>query len=144
MERSTYSDSMKRKGIRFERELIHALWNEGFAAIRCAGSGSMSYPSPDIVASNGKITIAIEAKMRDKLPLYIQGEKVRELVKFSNIFGAEPLIALKIKGEKWRFFTIDQLLETERGYKIGKENFYLGKELGEIIGKFHQERLQKY
>ena len=135
---------MKRKGVRFERELIHALWREGFAAVRCAGSGSMSYPSPDIVASNGRITIAIEAKVRDKLPLYIQGEKVKELVKFSNIFGAKPIIALKIKGEKWRFFTIDQLVETEKGYKIGKENFYLGKELGEIIGKFHQERLQKY
>ena len=135
---------MKRKGIRFERELIHALWNEGFAAVRCAGSGSMRHPSPDIVASNGKITIAIEAKVRDKLPLYIHGEEVEELVTFSNIFGAEPLIALKVKGEKWRFFTIDQLAETEKGYKIGKENFYLGKEFGEIIGKFHQERLQKY
>ncbi len=131
---------MKRKGVKFERELIHALWEEGFAAVRCAGSGSMSYPSPDIVASNGKIILAIEAKVREKLPLYIQDEKLRELVMFSNLFGAKPVVALKIKKEKWRFFTVEMLERTERGYKIDSNNFYLGKELGEILGKFHQQR----
>ncbi len=132
---------MKRKGIRFERELIHALWNEGFAAVRSAGSGSSGYPSPDILASNGRLTLAIEAKVREKLPLYIPAEKVRELVMFSNLFGAKPVIALKIKKEKWRFFEIDVLLETEKGYKISKDNFYMGKELGEILNRFFQERL---
>ncbi len=134
----------KRKGISFERELIHALWNEGFAAVRCAGSGSMSYPSPDVIASNGKLTLAIEAKVREKLPLYILAEKLRELVMFSNLFGAKPIIALKVKGEKWRFFTVDLLKETEKGYKIDENNFHLGKELGEILGKFYQKRLGKY
>ncbi|WP_456371145.1 Holliday junction resolvase Hjc [Geoglobus sp.] len=132
---------MKRKGIRFERELIHALWSEGFAAVRSAGSGSSGYPSPDIVASNGKLTLAIEAKVREKLPLYIPAEKVRELVMFSNLFGAKPVIALKIKKEKWRFFEVDMLIQTEKGYKISRDNFYDGKELGEILDKFYQERL---
>ena len=132
---------MKRKGLKFERDLIHALWNEGFAAVRVAGSGSSSYPSPDIVASNGKTIIAIEAKMRDRLPLYIPGEKIRELVMFSNLFGARPVIALKLKKAKWRFFEVEMLEKTENGYKISEKIFPLGKELGEILNKFIQERL---
>ncbi len=132
---------MKRKGVKFERDLIHALWNEGFAAVRAAGSGSSSYPSPDIIASNGKTTIAIEAKVRERLPLYISGEKLRELVMFSNLFGAKPVIALKLKKAKWRFFEIDILEKTENGYKISDKTFPLGKELGEILDKFVQERL---
>ncbi len=132
---------MKKKGVKFERDLIHALWNEGFAAVRVAGSGSSSYPSPDIIASNGKTIIAIEAKVREKLPLYISGEKLRELVMFSTLFGAKPVIALKLKKEKWRFFETEMLEETENGYKISDKTFSLGKELGEILNKFVQERL---
>lgn len=132
---------MKRKGTRYERELIHILWDEGYAAVRSAGSGSMQYPSPDIVAGNGKNFLAIEVKVREKLPLYITAEKLRELVMFSNLFGAKPVVALKIKNEKWRFFEPEMLIETENGYKISKENYYSGKELGEILKKFTQERL---
>jgi len=132
---------VKRKGTRFERELIHALWNEGFAAVRSAGSGSSGFPSPDIIASNGRIVIAIEAKVREKLPLYIPELRVRELVMFSNLFGAKPVIALKIKGEKWRFFEVDELEKTEKGYKISRAIFHSGKELGEILGKFIQKKL---
>lgn len=132
---------MKRKGLQFERDLIHALWENGFAAVRVAGSGSATYPSPDIVASNGKTIIAIEAKVREKLPLYISGEKVRELAMFSTLFGAKPVIALKLKKTRWRFFEIDMLEKTENGYKISDRTFHLGKELGEILDRFVQERL---
>ena len=43
--------STKSKGTNAERELIHAFWGKGYAAIRSAGSGSMKYPSPDIIAA---------------------------------------------------------------------------------------------
>jgi len=65
---------MKRKGSRFERELLNLFWESGFAAIRVAGSGSSSNPSPDLVAGNGKKFYAVEVKMRKNLPLYISGE----------------------------------------------------------------------
>ncbi len=131
---------MKRKGSRFERELLNLFWESGFAAIRVAGSGSSSNPSPDLVAGNGKKFYAVEVKMRKNLPLYISGERVRELAMFSNLFGAEPLIALKLPRKKWKFFRIEDLIETEKGYKISEENYHLGKDFGEITGKFIQKR----
>ena len=132
---------MKRKGSRFERELLNLFWDNGFAAVRVAGSGSSSYPSPDLVVGNGKKFYALEVKMRKELPLYINGERLRELVMFSNLFGAKPLIAFKLPRKRWKFFTISDLIETEKGYKIGEENYHLGKDFEEIIGKYKQERL---
>ena len=132
---------MKRKGSRFERELLDLFWKEGFAAVRVAGSGSTSYPSPDLLVGNGKRFFALEVKMRKDLPLYISGEKLRELVMFSNLFGAEPLVALKLPRKKWKFFSISDLIETEKGYKIGEENYHFGKDFDEIVGKYRQQRL---
>ncbi len=132
---------MKRKGSRFERELLDIFWREGFAAVRVAGSGSSSYPSPDLLVGNGKRFFALEVKMRKDLPLYISGERVRELVMFSNLFGAEPLVALKLPRRRWKFFGISDLIETEKGYKISEENYHLGKDLEEVVGKYRQQRL---
>ncbi|ADC65788.1 Resolvase, Holliday junction-type [Ferroglobus placidus DSM 10642] len=132
---------MKRKGSRFERELLELFWNNGFAAVRVAGSGSSSHPSPDLIVGNGKTFYALEVKMRKELPLYIEGEKIRELVMFSNLFGAKPLVAFKLPRKKWKFFTVADLVETERGYKIDESNYHLGKDFEEVVGKYKQERL---
>ncbi len=133
-----------KKGIKFERELIHMFWQEGFAAVRVAGSGSSTYPSPDIIAGNGKKLFAIEVKMRASLPVYLNGEKIRELVMFSNLIRAEPYVALRLlkpkSKEKWRFFRVDMLEETGKGYRIDERNYALGLEFDELIGKFHQMR----
>ena len=56
--------SLKSKGINGERELIHKFWNtNSWAAVRVAGSGSMKYPSADILASNKLRKLAIECKV---------------------------------------------------------------------------------
>ena len=133
---------MKNKGTRFERELIHRLWENGFAAMRSPGSGSISYPMPDIVAGNGKKFIAIEVKMRAELPVYLSEQEVKELVMFANLFGAEPFIGVKIPRVDWKFFRIAQLKETKKGYKIDKEAFVLGIDLEEVLGKSVQDRLE--
>jgi len=126
---------VKRKGTRFERQLIHRLWDDGFAAIRSAGSGVMSYPMPDIVAGNGKKFLAFEVKMRAKLPLYLTGQEIKELVMFSNLFGAEPYVAVKVPNKEWAFIEISQLKKTEKGYKVDEEVFNLALDLDEILGK---------
>lgn len=128
---------MKRKGTNFERELLDELWNRGFAAIRVAGSGAMSYPSPDIVASNGKKILAFEVKMRRNLPLYLKKDDLEELLVFSKIFGAEAYFAVKIAYKSWRFFRADKL----ESLKIDDENFEKGLELGEVLGIYEQRRL---
>jgi len=125
---------MKAKGERFERDLLNKLWEIGFAAVRSPSSGSMSYPCPDVIAGNGKSYLAIEVKMRSKLPLYISKSEVENLKRFSKIFGAKPLIALKIKGFEWRFFNLEMLKETGNCYKIDEENFHRGFDFYELKG----------
>jgi Holliday junction resolvase len=125
---------MKSKGERFERELVHMLWSKGFAAVRTPASGSISYPIPDIIAGNGKRYLAIEVKMRSSLPIYIPKKDVEDLIEFSKRFGAEPYIAVKVKGEGWRFLSVDRLIKTNRGFKIDETNFYSASDFDELIG----------
>jgi Holliday junction resolvase len=122
-----------KKGIRFERELIHRLWQHGFAALRSAGSGAARYPMPDIVAGNGKKFIAIEVKKREALPVYLTEQEVKELVMFANLFGAEAFVAVKIPKFEWKFFKIGQLEKTEKNYKVDEEVYSVGMELDEVL-----------
>ncbi|AGK61262.1 Holliday junction resolvase - archaeal type [Archaeoglobus sulfaticallidus PM70-1] len=133
---------MKKKGTKFERDLIHKLWENGFAAIRTPGSGTVAYPVPDIIAGNGKKYIAIEVKMRSKLPLYIEEQQIKDLAMFSSLFGAECFIGLKLPREDWRFFRIDQLKKTKSKYKIDADIYHLGIDIYELIGRFRQVRLE--
>ncbi len=132
---------MKNKGTRFERHLINEFWKRGFAAVRIAGSGVMPHPSPDIIASNGRKFLAIEVKMRSRLPLYLSEDEMRQLEEFAEVFGAEPVIAFKIPRKEWRFFHVELLVKTKKGYKIDEENYLLGLSIDDVVGKTVQLRL---
>lgn len=110
--------STKSKGTNAERELIHKLWANGFAAIRSAGSGSMRYPSPDILASKNNKTIAIECKVTADLYKYFEKREIADLVEFSRIFNAEPWIAVKFNREGWFFLKIGDLKQTEKSFMV--------------------------
>ncbi|MCS7129959.1 MAG: Holliday junction resolvase Hjc [Archaeoglobaceae archaeon] len=125
---------MKSKGSRFERDLIEELWKHGFAAVRVAGSGVSHFPCPDIVAGNGEKFLAIEVKMRTSLPLYISEEEVEKLKKFSEVFGAEEFVALKLPRKKWRFFRLADLAETEKGYRVDEETYAKGMDIYDLKG----------
>ncbi|MCQ4152952.1 MAG: Holliday junction resolvase [Archaeoglobi archaeon] len=125
---------MKRKGSRFERDLIEELWKNGFAAIRVAGSGVSHFPCPDIVAGDGKRFFAIEVKMRSSLPLYLTEEEIEKLRRFSEVFGAEEIIALKLPRKKWRFFKPEELGETSKGYRIDDDIYAKGKDIFDLKG----------
>jgi len=130
------------KGVRFERQLLHKLWDNGFAAIRSPASGAISYPVPDIIAGNGKRFLAIEVKMRKSLPLYLKRQEIKELVMFSTLFGAEPFVAIKILKSDWRFVSVSKLKETNKGYKVDEEVYNLSIDFNELIGKSIQKRLE--
>ncbi len=117
---------MKKKGTRFERALIDKLWEFGFAAVRVAGSGTSTFPAPDIVAGNGKRILAIEVKMRKSLPLYLSYEEIKQLEIFSEKFGAEPFVALKLPRKEWKLFSLDLLESSGRNYRISDQNYDLG------------------
>lgn len=133
----------KSKGSKAERELIHMLWKKGYAALRAAGSGSMQHPSPDIVASNGKISLAIECKTSHRLVKYLEKDEVNQLDLFANLFGARPFVAVRFDNDQWYFVRIADLKITPKSYAV---NYEVAKKKGlsfeEMIGEYHQERLK--
>ncbi|HLD72792.1 MAG TPA: Holliday junction resolvase Hjc [Candidatus Nanoarchaeia archaeon] len=102
----------KAKGTAGERELIHFLNDHGWSAIRSAGSGSMKYPSPDILAGNAIRRLAIECKVTKDKNKYFPPEELEQLKTFSQNFGAEAWIGIKFAGEEWYFLMIEDLENT--------------------------------
>ncbi|MEK6916280.1 MAG: Holliday junction resolvase Hjc [Nanoarchaeota archaeon] len=101
----------KRKGSNAERELLNMLWAASWAAIRSAGSGSMHFPSPDILAGNGIRRLAIEAKATKDIKKYFSPEEIKQLINFAQYFGAEPWLAIKFSSS-WVFVNPEDLRKT--------------------------------
>jgi Holliday junction resolvase len=111
--------STKSKGTSAERELIHKFWANNWAAFRAAGSGSMQFPCPDIIAGNSIRKIAVEVKFINNLRMYFSKDEIDDLKKFSHIFGCEAWIGMKFNHKGWHFFSVEDLHETPSGYSIG-------------------------
>jgi len=123
----------KTKGSNAERELIHKFWAKGFAAIRSAGSGSMKYPSPDILAAKNGKTIALECKITKNKYKYLEKQEIDNLKEFARLFNAEPYIAIKFKGEEWYFLVLDDLKEKGKSFMI---DLNLAKSSGKLFDLF--------
>jgi len=110
--------SSKSKGSNKERELLHILWRKGLPTLRCAGSGSMKYPGPDLIASNKSRVLAIECKSTKEKKKYLDEEDVQQLKEFCDIFGAEPWFAVRFARKDWLFLSLEDIEKTENGYVI--------------------------
>ena len=111
--------SRKSKGINAERELIHKFWAaKKWSAVRIAGSGSMKYPSADVLATNKLRRLAIECKTSGDKSRYLTKEEVKQLKEFSDIFGAEPWIAVRFDRNDWLFLSLDDLEDTGNNYLV--------------------------
>jgi len=108
----------KAKGSNAERDLIHKFNENGWVAIRSAGSGSQQYPSPDILAGNNLRRVAVECKATADTKKYLTKKEVDELVFFANKFGAEAWIAVKFDRMDWYFINIEDLEKTDKSYSI--------------------------
>ena len=108
--------SKKSRGINAERELIHTFWRAGWAAARIAGSGSIKYPAPDVIAGNNIRRLVIEIKLVSGNKKYLTAKEVEELQEFANLFGAEPWIGIKFSRLDWYFLTIEDLEKKESTY----------------------------
>ena len=105
---------MKSKGSRTERELVQMLKDTGsWAAIRVAGSGLTSDPNTDVLAGNGKRHLAIECKSIKGKYKHIYQEQIKQLIEFSNKFGAEPWIAIRFNVKGWYFLKPEHLTKTK-------------------------------
>jgi Holliday junction resolvase len=116
--------SSNRKGDRRERELVNALDDAGFAVMRAPASGAATARElPDVLAGNGDVFYAIEAKSSSGDPIYLDNEEVYALVHvFARNFGATPRIAVRFDREDWVFFHPSDVHETDGGnYRVKRE-----------------------
>ena len=111
----------KKKGSDAERDLIHFFWENGWAAARVAGSGSMKYPSPDIIAGKNGLLYVIECKITCKDRQYFEKREIKDLKGFAKTMAAIPFTAVKFKGKNWQFYPISGLKETEKNFVITKD-----------------------
>ena len=126
------------KGDRLERELVNALDAVGFAVMRAPASGSATQRElPDVLAGNGSVFYAIEAKASEGAPIYLTGEEVEALVYFSRNFGAKARIGVRFDREDWYFFHPGELHVTDGGnYRVKKERALEdGEHFDDLVGK---------
>lgn len=123
--------NMKAKGTIAERELIHKFWKNNWAAARVAGSGSMKYPSPDIIAGKDGHLFVIECKTTKNEKQYFEKKEIDELKEFAQIAAGIPYLAVKFKKNDWRFYLLSHLKYTGKNYVITTKEPYLNNE--EII-----------
>jgi len=96
-------------------------WKENWVSLRTAGSGSIKYPVPDIIAGNQIRKLAIECKATSLDKQYISKKEISDLLYFSNMFGSEAWVGVRFDGRKWFFFNCEDLKETEKLFVITKE-----------------------
>ncbi|SHH43633.1 Holliday junction resolvase Hjc [Halobaculum gomorrense] len=111
------------KGDRRERELVNRLHDAGFAVMRAPASGSSTDRElPDVLAGDGRVFYAVEAKSSSGDPIYLRGEEVEALIYFARNFGAAPKIGVRFDREDWYFFHPGDLHVTNGGnYRVKKE-----------------------
>jgi Holliday junction resolvase len=111
------------KGDRRERELVNLLDETGFAVMRAPASGSATTRElPDVLAGEGGVFYAIEAKSSAGDPIYLTWEEVDALRFFADNFGAEALIAARFDREDWAFFAPHGLHQTPKGnFRVKKQ-----------------------
>lgn len=112
----------KEKGANSERELLHMLWQNGFACARVAGSGKIPEPSCDLIAGKFKKKYAIECKTSKNKKRYIDSKQISDLFVFSEILGLIPIIAVKFSRQPWFFVSPQDLEKTESCLAISLEN----------------------
>lgn len=111
----------KRKGSNAERELIKLFWSRSWGAVRVAGSGSMRFPSPDVLAGNKTRRLAIEVKTTKEDKKYFSRDEIKQLLNFALYFGAEPWLGVKFPNKKWSFMNPEDLEQTKTQV-VFKEN----------------------
>jgi Holliday junction resolvase len=101
------------KGANFEREIVTDLWSHGWASMRAAGSGTTSYPVPDVIgARNGRLVL-IECKTTKSDRLSLK-QNILALEEFRKLAGGEAYIAIKFYKKPARFYNIKPIIEKNK------------------------------
>ncbi len=120
-----------KKGADFERQLVLDFWDNGWAAVRAAGSGTRIQPVPDIIATKKCRIIVVECKTTTKDCLSLK-TAITELERYQKIGGGQAYIAVKFLREKPRFYNLKEL-KKKKNYTITKKEGYMTFEM--ILGE---------
>ncbi|OIO41057.1 hypothetical protein AUJ10_01420 [Candidatus Pacearchaeota archaeon CG1_02_31_27] len=125
----------KQKGSAAEREIFHILWDNGWAVLRAAGSGSTTEPSCDLLAGkkSARRKYAIEVKVTKSKTKYLEKKQIEDLIYFCETFGLEPLIAIKFNHKGWFFFHPSKLRDCGKNLVISLEEC---EKVGKKLDKF--------
>src|SRR3989344_9259094 len=112
----------KEKGSKAERELYDMFVSNNYRAVRIAGSGMMEETACDLIAGKkGGRKYSIEVKASKAPYKYITKEQIEQLMIFSEIFGLQPLIAVRFNREGWFFLSPKELRDSGKHWVITLE-----------------------
>jgi len=111
----------KEKGANAERELLKKFVQEGWMAVRVAGSGILPDPSCDLIAGRKRKKYCIEVKAIKGNKKYLDKSQIENFILFSEIFGLSPILALRFNREGWFFLNPKHLDKTKSGLCISLE-----------------------
>lgn len=108
----------KARGSAAERELLHKLYEEGWGAVRAAGSGSIPLEVPDIITGTTGRTLAIEVKYCSKDRQYLKTQEVIDLIEFAHRFDCEAWIGVRFTRRGWFFLQAKHLKSSGKHYVV--------------------------
>ena len=112
----------KSKGSKTERELFQKFIEDGrYRVVRVAGSGVMENADCDLIAGKKGKKYAIEVKASKKPIKYITKEQIENFLIFSDIFGLNPVIALRFNGNGWLFLHPKKLRDSGKNMVVTLE-----------------------
>ena len=113
----------KAKGSKVERELFQKFIEDGrYRVVRVAGSGTMENADCDLIAGKKGNKYCIEVKSSKKSSIYIEKDQIERFMIFSEIFGLEPVIALRFNREGWLFIHPSQLKDSGKHFAVSLED----------------------
>ncbi len=99
-----------------------------------AGSGSIKYPVPDILAAKNNRHLAVECKNTKADSQYLTKEEIADLKTFASITGAEAYVAVRFAREDWRFLKPEDLDVTPTQFVVSKKlALQHGKPLSDVL-----------
>ncbi len=129
--------SNKSKGSRAERELLQIFTDQSWRAARVAGSGVNENTFCDLIAGKSGKAYAVEAKSSKNPRIYITKDQIEEFVKFSEIMGLSPVVAVRFNREGWLFLKPEQLEDSGSNWVV---NLKKAKESGKRFSQFFEEQ----
>lgn len=113
--------SNKSKGANVERELVKLFTEQGWRALRVAGSGINDDSPCDLIAGKvGRKGYAIEVKSSRKNGIYITKVQINDFMTFSLSLGLQPALAIRFTHEGWLFLKPEQLKDTGTNWVVSR------------------------